>query len=113
MDAFDAVFSGKGVTGGVRRKAEDGITKSVRLTGDGVPAGFTLADFADAAAHGAMASKRGTDRGASLSLSKPVSGAAARSAVLALGDPEAAPAEGVPPATRKRGQPVGANGAAG
>jgi hypothetical protein len=91
MDAFDSVFGTTGgLTGSVRRKdAATGITRTVRV--ERAPAGFTLTEFADAAMSGATAVKTGKDRGADLRLSVAVKGAAARSAVLSLGDkPDAA-----------------------
>jgi hypothetical protein len=86
------------------------VTRSVRLTS--IPAGFTLAEFADAAAHGATFRKSGTDQGATLGQSVTISGAAARAAALACGTPtEQAPAPTpTPDSVRKRSAPVVANG---
>lgn len=97
MDAFDSIFAGKNVKASVRRKTDDGVTRSARL--DHAPEGgvLTLEAFAAAAMRGAKCQKRADDRGVTLTLSADVSGAAARSSILSMADPiPAAPA--APPA---------------
>jgi hypothetical protein len=86
MDAFDKVFAGKNVKASIRRKLDDDTTRTAKLADGAVPAELSLDAFAEAAMKGATLGKRALDRGAALSMSVGVSGAAARSAVLAMGD---------------------------
>jgi hypothetical protein len=109
-DAFDRVFAGATTRTTVRRKLADGTTRTARLADGVVPESLTLDDVASAAMKGTTLARRATDRGAGLSQSvSGVTGAAARSAVLAMGD---APAE-VPTATARRARAAApsANGA--
>jgi hypothetical protein len=103
-DAFDRVFAGASTRTTVRRKLADGTTRTARLADGVVPESLTLTDVAEAAMKGTSLARRATDRGAGLSQSvSGVTGAAARSAVLAMGD--AAPAD-VPAPTARRARQV-------
>jgi hypothetical protein len=99
-----AAFKGKTVKASCRRKDDDeGITFTVQIT-NAVPAGFSLEEVADAAMHGAASVKAsGDDRGVTLSLTNKLTGAAARSHVLAMG--ETVPAEALPDAPKPERKP--------
>jgi hypothetical protein len=90
---------GKGFSGSVRRKdPETGEMYGVALTGK-APTAFTLEAFAEAAMSGARVSGTGTEKGAQLVGRNPtITGAAARSAVMALADTEPVPPAVEPPA---------------